>query len=328
MYKLIVFIYYLSLASTVCQSQELFPRDTSYTLNSAWRKVSKSYANVNPAKSVVSNKYLTLKNQVYRIRSNRQLHMDIFIPSGKANTKRPIVLMIHGGGWRSGDKSLLAPLACQLANNNYVTACVEYRLSVEAKYPAAIYDLKEAIRFVKHNSDLYGIDTTQITVLGSSAGATLASLLATTNNLRSFDDPETVYPNSTSCVQALINIDGVVDFTDPNESGKDTDPDKPSAAAMFFGATYKENPKLWKEASPISYVDENTPPTLFLNSSVARFHAGRDSFLKILHKSNIYYRVHTIKNAPHTYWLFDPWFNETNDVILNFLFKFTIIEIG
>ncbi|MCW3787438.1 alpha/beta hydrolase [Plebeiibacterium sediminum] len=301
--------------------QNNFPRDTSFNVNSAYRKIHKKFPHAEPVKQFVSDQFLSLPNQVYRVREDRTLRMDVFVPNKGAKQKRPVIMMIHGGGWRSGDKSHLVPLAQKLAMDGYVTASVEQRLSAEALYPAAVYDLKEAIRFLKHNSELYGIDTTKIAVLGTSSGATMASLMATTGGMAKFDDPESVYPENSSKVQALINMDGVIDFTDPNESGKDSNPDKPSAAAMFFGATYKEKPELWIEASAINYINEYNLPTLYINSALPRFHAGRDTLFDVLKKKNIYYEVHTIENTPHPYWLFHPWFDEAYGYVRDFMDK-------
>ncbi len=245
--------------------------------------------------------------------------MDVFIPNRSENTKYPCVIMVHGGGWRSGNKANLVPLAQKIASHGYVCITVEQRLSIESLYPAAPHDLKEAIRFTKHNSSTYSIDTTKIAILGASSGATMASLMATTGHINKFDDPNTTYPEHSAEVQALINIDGVVDFTTPEESAKDNNAKKPSAGAMFFGATYKERPDLWKEASAINYVDQNSPPTLYINSSKPRFHAGRDKFFEILNMHGIYHEQHSLEGSPHAFWLLHPWFEQTQEHILNFL---------
>ena len=299
--------------------QNDFPQDTSFTVHSAFQKIKKNFPLAKPVKPFVSEKFLSLPDQIYRVRENRLLRMDIFLPNNQEKANRPAVLMIHGGGWRSGNKSHLVPLAQKLAMEGYVTASVEQRLSIEALYPAAPIDLKEAIRFLKHNAAIYGIDTTRIAVLGTSSGASMASLMATTGNISKFDDPASVYPNHSANVQALINIDGIVDFTDPNESAKDTNPDKPSAGALFFGTTYNEEPEKWIEASALQYAGKDTPPTLYVNSSLPRFHAGRDDLFKILDQYGIYHEQHTINNTPHPFWLFHPWFNEAHGYILNFL---------
>ncbi len=319
--KNISFILPLLFIATIGFSQNKFPRDTSFNVKSTYKKIHKDFPDVTPVKYIESDQFLSLPNQVYRVREDRILRMDVFIPNKDAGKKRPAIMMIHGGGWASGDKSHLVPLAQKLAMDGYVTVSVEQRLSPEALYPAAVYDLKEAIRFLKHSCDLYGIDTTKIAVLGTSSGATMASLMATTGGMSKFDDPESVYPGYSTEVQALINMDGVIDFTDPNESAKDSNPDKPSAGARFFGATYKEKPELWVEASAINYIDNYTLPTCYINSALPRFHAGRDTLLDLLKKKNIYYEVHTIENTPHPYWLFHPWFDEAYTYVRDFMNK-------
>lgn len=120
-------------------------------------------------------------------------------------------------------------------------------------------------------------------------------------------------------MQAIVNIDGIVDFTDPAESAKDDDLNNPSAGARWFGYTFQQNPEIWIKASPLSYVSKNTPPTIYINSALPRFHAGRDKFIDILTDNHIYSEIHTIENTPHPFWLFHFWFNETWPKIVNFL---------
>ena len=74
-------------------------------------------------------------------------------------------------------------------------------------------------------------------------------------------------------------------------------------------------------ASALTHTDKNTPPILFINSSIPRFHAGRDDMIAILNQNNIYNEVHTIKDAPHSFWFFNPWFDETIRYTTQFLDK-------
>lgn len=284
--------------------------DTSYTIHSAWKKLKKEYPNVVIAKTRETDNLVSKLDQVYACRGQRLLSLDLWLPNRELNTSKALVIMVHGGGWRSGNKSMLAPIAKKIAKGGYVVASLEYRLSHEAIYPAAINDIKDAIGYLRQNKKTYGIDTSKIVILGCSAGATLASLVAVSENNNN---------KYLSRIKALINIDGVVDLTDPNESGKDNCPDKPSAAAMFLGCTYQERPKLWQEASAIMHVGVNSPEALFINSTVPRFHAGRDKFISVLMKNKIYHEVHTIEDSPHTFWLFDPWFEKTSMYIIDFL---------
>jgi pectinesterase len=196
-----------------------------------------------------------------------------------------------------------------LASNNFAAAAVEYRQSPEAKYPAAILDLKNAVIWIRNHASDFNIDENKIAALGCSAGGTLAALLGATNMNKTFHDTSELM--ELSIVQAVVNIDGIVDFTHPAESGKDSDPSKPSAGKLWFGASFIENPQIWKEASPLNHVNEKSAPIIFINSSVERFHAGRDQMIEKLKTFNIHTEIFTIENTPHTFWLFHPWFGKT-----------------
>jgi len=122
-------------------------------------------------------------------------------------------------------------------------------------------------------------------------------------------------------VQAIIDMDGILDFRTPEESTGDNIPGQHSAGAYWFGKTFKEAPELWIEASPIEYAGKNTPPILFINSEQPRFHAGRDSVISVLNTFRIYTEVHTIPNSVHSFWQVHPWFEETEKYMVDFLDK-------
>lgn len=228
-------------------------------------------------------------------------------------------MIIHGGGWRSGNRTQHYPLAQRLAGLGYVCFTPEYRLSAEALYPAAVYDLKSALRWIRANAKKYNVDTNKIAVLGFSAGGELAAFLGTTMGNSKFEGDE-CNPKSSSSVNAIVDLDGTLSFVHP-ESGEGDDSKRISAATYWFGYSKKENPKLWEEASPLTYVSKNTPPTLFINSSIERMHAGRTGFLKVLKENHIYSEVKTFSDAPHSFPLFDPWFEPTVKYTDEFLKK-------
>ncbi len=299
------------------------PRDTSFTPYLAWKNIQKDFPEARIVKPQLPAGVQTEPNLIYASLPNtpygkRDLHLDLFRPEKPG--KYPVLILIHGGGWRSGNKSMDIPLAQQIAAKGYVTAAVEHRLSPEALYPAAVYNVKAAVRFLRANAKKYNIDPDKIAIMGSSAGGLLAALVGMTANVKKFDGDEGNNHVSAK-VQAIIDMDGILDFTDPNESAKDTDPSRRSAGAYWFGATFKEVPEKWIEASPIQYVGKDTPPILFINSALPRFHAGRDSAISILNKHHIYSEVHTIPNTPHPFWLFYPWFEPTVGYMVDFLDK-------
>jgi acetyl esterase/lipase len=299
------------------------PGDTSYTLYGTFNKLKKHFPFIEPASAKTIDNVEEIKNIVYAEYGNRRLHLDIFTPkniSFKAGLFLPAVLFIHGGGWSSGTREMLQPMAKLLASKGYAAITAEYRLSPEAKYPAAIYDLKAAVRWMHANASKYKIDSNKIAVYGCSAGGHLAAFIGATNGIKKFEGSGGNQDHS-SIVQAVIDIDGILDFTTPAESGHDDNSAKPSAGKKWLGASIKENSGIWVEASPVHYAGENTPPMLFINSSLPRFHAGRDSVIKILNSFHIYTEVHTIPNSPHAFWLFHPWFDQTFRWTIDFLNK-------
>jgi acetyl esterase/lipase len=297
------------------------PRDTSFTLYSTFNKLIKDFPGIEPVEANAPVNVREIRDLAYASYGSRRMHLDIFIPKDTSNKEKlffPAVLLIHGGGWSSGSRDMEYPMAQHLAANGYVAVTAEYRLSPEAKYPAAVFDLKAAVRWMRANASKYKIDSNKIAVYGCSAGGHLAAFLGATNGIKKFEG-DAGDPEHSSSVQAVIDIDGVLDFTTPAESGHDDNPAKPSAGKKWLGASLKENPGIWIEASPVKYAGEKTPPVLFINSSLPRFHAGRDSVIGILKLFNIYTEVHTIPNTPHPFWLFHPWFDQAFKWIINFL---------
>ena len=125
--------------------------DTSYTNYSAYNYEKPYHPNI---KLVTEFKYDNIdikKNITYCSIGNRKLVIDAFIPK-QSSSKKIAVIMIHGGGWRSGNRTQHYPLAESLAHLGYICFTPEYRLSTEALFPAGVYDIKAAIRWVKANA--------------------------------------------------------------------------------------------------------------------------------------------------------------------------------
>lgn len=279
--------------------QHIPQKDTSFTILSDFLKVTKNYPFIQIA---TSNKPIIATSHQYKKLGNRSLLLDAYI-SDKEGLK-PALIMLHGGGWKSGDKSQMGTLAKELTARGFNCFAVAYRLSPEAKYPAAIEDVQDAIQFIIDNAATYKIDIHKIAVLGCSSGGQMAALIGTKSMFNK--------NNSPSKVNAIIDIDGILAFKHPESKEKEV-------AALWLGGTFEEIPYIWNEASALTHTDKNTPPILFINSDFIRFHAGRDDMTKILDSYNILHKTKTISNAPHTFWFYKPWFDETLDAIAAFL---------
>ncbi|OIN57552.1 alpha/beta hydrolase [Arsenicibacter rosenii] len=294
-------------------------RDTSFTNYSALKNAQKKHPDIRLVTPFTLPDVREKRNLTYAQYGDRAMQLDVFAPAKPKKGGYPAVLVIHGGGWRSGDRSQHIPLAQQLAAHGYVAVTVEYRLSTEALYPAAVYDLKAAIRWMRANAKGEQIDPKRIAVLGFSAGGQLATLVGTTNGDPAFEG-NGPNPSVSSAVQAIVDIDGTLAFIHP-ESGEGDDSRSVSAATYWFGVNKETRPELWHEAGALNHVDSQTPPVLFINSSVDRMHAGRDDMRRKLDALGIYSEVKSFPDAPHTFCLFHPWFEPTVEAIVAFLKK-------
>lgn len=294
-------------------------RDTSYSMTSAYLGILKTHPNIKKPSEINPPSVQEKKDIIYAKIGERSLVLDAFYPKKKAKKLRPTIIIIHGGGWRTGNKNQHYALAQRLADLGYVCFLPEYRLSTEALFPAAVHDLKAAIRWVRANAKTYGLDTNKIATLGFSAGGQLSALLGATAQVPSLEGIEGNL-NYSSKVNAVIDIDGILAFIHP-DSGEGDDSKRTSAATYWFGYSKTENPVLWNEGSALTYVGKNAPPTLFLNSSVERMHAGREDYRAKLAPFSIYTEVHDFPDSPHGFCLFEPWFTPTVQYVDAFLKK-------
>ncbi len=295
--------------------------ENTYTVENRFAQDVKSFPQAQIASRSVPADVIEKKDITYVRYGKRELQLDLYLPKQLAESKTakpaPGVILVHCGGWISGYRTHLTPLAIQLAKAGYVTATITYRLAPEAQYPAAVNDVKAAIRWLRSHASDYNLDPERIAVGGSSAGGQIASLAGMTNHLTSFD-PQANTSQVSSAAQVILNIDGLSDFTSALARKYEDVPGR-SAAAVWFGGSYAEKRDLWHQASPTYYVGETSPPILFLNSSQERFHVGRDEMVAKMNIYGIKTKVVTLPNTPHTFWLYEPWVKPAAAVVVEFL---------
>lgn len=274
------------------------PNATPYTNETTYEKLKKKYPFITPIDKPTPTNIGIEKDVEYANIDGISLKADIYYPLDKSK-KYPGIAMVHGGGWISGSKENEKYMAQELASKGYIAMAVGYRLADVAKYPAAIDDVETAIQFLKKNRKKYALDSKKNAVLGESAGAQIATLVGVRKKNK---------------IKAIVNVDGIVSFIHPEA-------EESTYAAYWLGGDINVNLKNWTEASPLEFVDKNTPPTIFINSSQTRFHAGRDDMMKKLKSFNIPTEFHEIKDTPHSFWSAEPWFTETLDLTVQFLDK-------
>lgn len=297
------------------------PWDTSYTIASSYAKIKKQYPFAVPVRDSLPAGVIADRDVVYTVLENtafgkRELHVDVFRPAKPGIY--PVVMMIHGGGWRSGNKSMQVPMSEMLASHGFVAVAVEYQLSLEAKYPAAVYNIKSAIRWIRKNASKYHADPQRIAISGCSAGGQLAALVGMTNGVEKFEGNQGNEGYS-SDIKAIIDIDGVLDFMAPSSLNLERKPN--SADVSWLGGTFYEKPETWKEASSIFWVNEHSVPVLFVISGLSRFHAGQDEMIGMLKERNIYTEVRKFNVQVHPFWLCHPWVDELVPTMADFLKK-------
>lgn len=286
-----------------------------YTAANTYQKLVATYPFISVASAQAPAQVRVMRNQTYVQRGAVALQLDLYLPFGQAPA--PAVVLVHGGGWRAGVRENLAPLAIGLAERGYAAATITYRLSEQAPYPAAIHDAKAAVRWVRSNARRYGIDADHIAIGGASAGGQIASLTGVTNDDARFDPQG---GKVSSAVQAIVNIDGLSDFTSDEARRFEDDPaKKPSSAGLYLGGTYAEKSAVWRDASPLFHVSRATPPMLFIGSAQARFAVGREDMIARLTPLGVTTRVVMLPDTPHSFWLFDPWLAPTVSAVADFL---------
>ncbi|MCU4675268.1 alpha/beta hydrolase [Catenovulum sp. 2E275] len=255
---------------------------------------------------------------------NRMLHLDIYQPKLTANQTAPGVMLIHGGGWRSGNKSHMFALANELVKRGYIVFTPEYRLSTEAQFPAGLVDLNNAILWIKANAKQYQLDINKLAIGGGSSGGHMAALLGFSGSTGHFIDASNPLQKTFNTkVNAIIDMDGVVGLTTPEALEYENKKGKNSAMGLWLGASYQDDKKLWEQASPLLYINEHSPALLFISSGQMRFAAGYQQAkakLEVLNIATEFYLVQQPQTI-HTFWLFEPWLSKTADKIDLFLKK-------
>lgn len=173
----------------------------------------------------------------------------------------PAIVVIHGGGWAGGDRSLHDDFTWRFAQRGYVSVTISYRFAPKHLFPAQVEDVKCAVRFLRAQASKYQIDPDQIGAVGMSAGAHLAMLLGT------MDKPEGLegnggWPEQTSKVQSVVSFVGPTDL-----AAEDFGEMSRNILNNFLGGTRDEKLELYRKASPITYVSSGDAPMLLFQGT-------------------------------------------------------------
>lgn len=243
---------------------------------------------------------------------DRQEKLDLYLPSGEAPPKGfPAVLIIHGGGWSSGDKGAAREqnIGTTLARNGYVGASVNYLLAKKqdsfaktlgAVWPRNLHDCKVAVRWLRRNASKYSIDPDRIGVIGGSAGGHLAAMVALTGPEDGLD-PKDPWGDVSCRVRAAIPLYGVHDFA-------------------LMPAKGGEDAELIRRASPVTYATKDDPPALILHGTKDAIVplAQSERLASALKSAGVEHELVVVNGAPHSFHL-EPQQQDLRPKVLSFL---------
>ena len=196
--------------------------------------------------------------------------LDLYLPRDAAGPV-PLIVDIHGGAFFMGDKTMDAEEIAALVDAGYAVASLDYRLSGEARFPAAVQDVKAAVRFLRANAARFGVDPGRFGAFGPSAGGYLVCMLGVTVSTTAFDDPALGHPDESSAVQAVASWFAPIDFLTMDDQHRANPvcrtrfrshdaPDSPESRLM--GAPIQTIPDAVRAASPLAHLHaaQDLPP--------------------------------------------------------------------
>jgi acetyl esterase/lipase len=206
----------------------------------------------------------------YADNENPRQTLDLLLPRKNIpGHKPPLIVYIHGGAWRQGDKSSGRHyLASFVEDGRYAAATLGYRLSSEATWPAQIHDCKAAIRWLRAHADKYGFDPDRIGVMGHSAGGHLAIMLGVTNRVRDLEGKLGGHNDASSKVLCVVDFYGPTELLVMDDyPGQMVHNDSDSPESQLVGGPLQERKSAAVSASPVTHVTKHAAPVLMVHGS-------------------------------------------------------------
>jgi acetyl esterase/lipase len=207
----------------------------------------------------------------------------------------PAIVCIHGGGFRAGTREGYDKLCLTLAQHGYVAVTITYRLAPAHPFPAAVYDCKAAVRWLRANAAKYHVDPARIGVTGGSAGGHLAQFLGVTNGVKEFEGEGNL--DQSSSVACVVNYFGPSDFT----KSYDKSVDAKDVLPLFFGGDLTTKLHEHIVGSPLYWVTPNAAPTLCVHGTEDKYVAYEQATWMVdkLKASSVEAELLTLKGAGH-----------------------------
>ena len=257
-----------------------------------------------------------LKDIEYARPNGYPLLLDLYLPERAQDEGAPVVLWVHGGGWKNGSKEKAK--AAWLAEEGYAVVSINYRLTDVAQWPAQIDDCREAVRWARRNASVFGFDLDRIGTWGSSAGGHLVALMGTLP----YPENESV----SSRVQAVCDWFGPTELLTmpPNNVGEGrTEEDVANSnGAKLLGCTVKDCPELARQASAYDNVSKDDAPFLIMHGDEDPGVPIQQSiqFYERLRKTGVPVQYEVVEGAGHGGKLFDT--PEVKAIVRAFFYQY------
>lgn len=224
---------------------------------------------------------------------DRPLLLNLYTPE-KLDKPAPGLIFIHGGGWKAGDRSDYMYYTVRYAKRGYVAATISYRFTNEAPFPACVQDAKCAVRWMRANAAKYNVNPDKIAVIGGSAGGHLSMMVGYSSDVPELEG-DGGNPGVSSRVQAVVDLYGPCDLF--MEGARNVD-----VVKMFIGKPYDEASKLYEQASPITHITKDDPPTLVLQGTIDSTvpMAQSDELVAKLKEAGVPCEYEKFEGWPHT----------------------------
>ncbi len=196
-----------------------------------------------------------VQEYTYRTVDGIDLKGDLYMPAD-ADAEPPVVVLIHGGAWRSGDKRGMAAYALEFVKRGYACFAINYRLTPKGRFPNNVNDCKAAVQWLREYARRLGIDGGRIAAAGGSAGGHLSAFIGATGDDEGFNAAE--YAASGE-INAVIAFYGVFDFKELVDTTRD---DWPYLELRDEGVSLRDHLAM---ISPISYVTPDDPPVFLIH---------------------------------------------------------------
>ena len=266
---------------------------------------------------LVMNPYMSVPEQVIQTKDiifkdvgGVELGVDVYQPRDDT-TPNPLVLIIHGGYWKSGDKGVHVQQGVEFAKMGYTAASVNYRLSADHKFPSNIEDIYDCIRYLTAHAAEYNIDPNRIVTWGGSAGGHLSAFIGLAANTEGRSYNAGI---NADAIKGVIAMYGMHDLTLQIQR-------EHPFTQQYIGEPFEEASTRYRDASPIYHVDVNDPPVLLVHGSLDGSVSVKnsDALSGLLEEVGVPYTYDRVEGWPHGMDFFSPIYERTTWHVYQFL---------